>query len=51
MSSSLACRVKFETLTAPVRPYGIAKISKAGENLKELNLDLRHRLSRVPKYT
>ena len=33
MSSLLACRLRFETLTAPVRPCGVAKISKAGENL------------------
>ena len=46
-----AYKLRFKTLAAPVRPCGVAKISKAGENLKKPNLGLRHRLSRVPKYT
>ena len=46
-----ACRLRFKTLAAPVRPCGVAKISKAGENLKKLNLGQRHWLSRVPEYT
>ena len=47
----LACRLRFKTLTAPVRPRDAAKISNADEELKEINLGLRHRLNRVPKYT
>ena len=47
----LACRVRFEIWTTPVRPYDVAKIPKASKNLKELNLGLRHLPSRVPKYT
>ena len=43
-----ACRLRFKTLADRV---GATKISKAGENLKKLNLGLRYRLSRVPKYT
>ena len=31
-----ACRLRFKTLAAPVRPCLVAKISKAGENLKKL---------------
>ena len=45
-----AYRLRFKTIAAPVRPCGVAKISKTGENLRKLNLCLRHQLSRVPKY-
>ena len=34
----LACRLRFETLTAPVISCCVVKIPKADENLKELNL-------------
>ena len=43
--------VRFNILAAPVRRYGVTKFSKEGENLKKLNLGLKHRLGRVPKYT
>ena len=43
--------LRFKTLAAPARPCGVAKISKAGENLKKPNLGPRHRLSRIRKYT
>ena len=35
ISNLVAYRVRYKTLTAPVRPSGVAKISKAGENLKK----------------
>ena len=35
-------------MTASVRTYSASKIRKEGKNLKELNLCLRNRLSRVP---
>ena len=50
-SNLLAYRLRFESLPASGRPCCVAKIPKADKNLKELNLGLRHRPCRVPKYT
>ena len=35
LGNLLACRLSFEILTAPIGPCGVAKIPKAGKNLKE----------------
>ena len=43
VSNLLAIRLRFEILTAPVRPCGVVKFPKASKILKELNLRLMHR--------